>query len=391
MKNITIILPSLLTVPAVKGGAVEQLLENFIIENEKMNNYNITLIAHYCKGVEQKISEFRYTNFKHIKFPSLLIRINSVLSRKLQLPNLYSKLLMKKFSETKNDIVLIEGSFGASIALKRKYPNYKFFLHYHGPSIITDKDSLNTLNEFEKIIVVSEYCRHNLLSQGFSGEKVVCLRNGIQYSNFNIDKVQLSRKQILEKYNIPDVDFIFLFKGRIVREKGIMELLEAFSKIENANVALLLVGSKNFGDSRNVKDKYEKAVYEKIQNDKRVFPLGFINNQNIVELHKIANLAVIPSIWDEPAGLVLIEAMASGLPVLCTRSGGMPEYSEPSSTIMIDKEKEVVIDNLFNAMNHILNDKGVLCEMKENANKTEKQYTSERYYENLCNILNQCD
>ena len=88
---------------------------------------------------------------------------------------------------------------------------------------------------------------------------------------------------------------------------------------------MLIVGNSGFGIETTT--NYDQILLEiaSQMKDKVVFT-GFIHNKQLPMIHSIADIAVVPSIYDEPAGLVVIEALASGLPLIITDSGGMPEY-----------------------------------------------------------------
>ena len=62
---------------------------------------------------------------------------------------------------------------------------------------------------------------------------------------------------------------------------------------------------------------------------------------------KTADIAVVPSMWEEPFGLTVLEAMAAGLPLITTRSGGIPEICEGVATIV---DRENIVENLTNAI-----------------------------------------
>jgi glycosyltransferase involved in cell wall biosynthesis len=61
----------------------------------------------------------------------------------------------------------------------------------------------------------------------------------------------------------------------------------------------------------------------------------------------MADIAVIPSMWEEPFGLTVVEAMAAGLPLITTRSGGIPEICEGVATIV---ERDDIVNNLAQAI-----------------------------------------
>ena len=74
---------------------------------------------------------------------------------------------------------------------------------------------------------------------------------------------------------------------------------------------------------------------------------GFVNYDQVLSFLKMADIAVVPSMWEEPFGLTVVEAMAAGLPLITTRSGGIPEICEGVATIV---ERENIVDNLAAAI-----------------------------------------
>jgi len=65
---------------------------------------------------------------------------------------------------------------------------------------------------------------------------------------------------------------------------------------------------------------------------------GFIGQQDLPDIYNFADIAVLPSMWDEPAGLTMIEALACGTPVITTHSGGIPEYVEGGAIVLERKD-----------------------------------------------------
>ena len=91
-----------------------------------------------------------------------------------------------------------------------------------------------------------------------------------------------------------------------------------------SNVKLLIVGSVEFG--KNATSSFASSVLEMANNDDRIQLTGYINNKELWKYYQLSDLAVLPSIWQEPAGLTMLEALFNGLYVITTNSGGIPEY-----------------------------------------------------------------
>jgi glycosyltransferase involved in cell wall biosynthesis len=126
-----------------------------------------------------------------------------------------------------------------------------------------------------------------------------------------------------KKVNADDIDRMFgtkgkkvvVFAGKLTVYKGVKYLIRAAKKIKGE---VLILGD---GPERKNLEKIVKE--EKINNVKFIGHLGN-NTDFLVKFYSRANVFVAPSIWDEPLGLVILEAMACETPVVVTRKGGIP-------------------------------------------------------------------
>lgn len=66
---------------------------------------------------------------------------------------------------------------------------------------------------------------------------------------------------------------------------------------------------------------------------------GYLPNESLPPYYRLADAACFPAIWDEPAGIVVIEAMACGCPIVATASGGMAEYLNGSGALLVSRMK----------------------------------------------------
>jgi glycosyltransferase involved in cell wall biosynthesis len=135
--------------------------------------------------------------------------------------------------------------------------------------------------------------------------------NGFDLSRFSPNNISDNEKQNL-KHELSIVDnFIFGFVGRLVDEKGIQELYDAFSCLynENDNIKLLIVGGVELA---SVKDK---SLLDKMKNHPGILLVGV--QSNIPLYLSIMDIFVLPT-WREGFGNVLVEAAAMGIPVIST-------------------------------------------------------------------------
>ncbi len=176
-------------------------------------------------------------------------------------------------------------------------------------SIITDSNS--SANDIARIT-------------GISKNKIntVYLAAGPEFKQLNIPRTM--DRELRTKYGLPD-RFV-LYVGDVTANKNLPRLIDAIKQI---NLTLVLVG-KSIGstdyDKSNPWNRDLALVQEKMKGDKRFIPLGFVDQEDLVKLYNIADVFVMPSIY-EGFGLPVLEAMQSGCPVVTTRGGSLSEIA----------------------------------------------------------------
>ena len=130
------------------------------------------------------------------------------------------------------------------------------------------------------------------------------LKNKIDQRKFRINIKQERKNELRRRFNLDSSDKIVLFTGRFTQEKGIKELLLAFKNVNHENAKLLIVGGYYFGSGMVSKFETEMRELALSMKDKIIFT-GFIEYNMIPELYALADIVVIPSIWDDPAPLTV--------------------------------------------------------------------------------------
>ena len=190
------------------------------------------------------------------------------------------------------------------------------------------------------IITNSEYIKQCVLTiKGINAENVFINKNCLDNDNF----LEIDEKTIKEKAKEYSIDLSkknIIFVGRIVPQKGIKELICATQLIsKNIDWNLIIVGSKWFG--KTTRDKFGKELKEIAKkNINRIKFMGFIAAKEVKFLYKMADVVVVPSIWEEPAGRVVLEAQSVGTPVILSDAGGMKEYTTPNASMIIKRGKD---------------------------------------------------
>jgi rhamnosyl/mannosyltransferase len=288
--------------------------------------------------------------------------------------------LFKKLSE-ETDIIDFHHPFPlGDLAFFLFKPRVRLIVHYHS-DIVRQKIFeflfrpliFNTLKRAEKIIVSNP----NLIKSSFYlrkfQEKCVVIPFGVDLKNFerfNKNEVQ----KIKEKYG----DFV-LFVGRLNYYKGVNYLIEAMKEIE-ANLVIIGEGP----EKKNLKFKIKNL---KLEN--KVFFLPTLTEEKLINFYHACSLFVLPSIFKSEAfGIVLIEAMACGKPIVST------ELGTGTSWVNINGQTGFVVpprdsQALATAIKKILEDKKLAQEFSENAKKrAEKEFSLERMLKETEKVYN---
>ena len=190
--------------------------------------------------------------------------------------------------------------------------------------------------------------------------------NGIDTTFFSPDQVtELERVTLREKLNIQPDDFVFVFVGRIVSDKGINELIKAFSQLqavennEPAGIKLLLVGGLE-----NDLDPLNPETLAEINQNKDIISVGF--QQDVRSFFAIADALIFPS-YREGFPNVVMQAGAMGLPSIVSDINGCNEIIIEGENGLIIPSKNV--EKLKEKMLTLARDKNLYIKLKENSRR----------------------
>lgn len=384
--RICLITPQFFPVPAVRGGAVEQLITMLVEENEIEHKMDITCVSVWDEKAEAISKKMKHTEFIYIPLREEKNQLDCKKNDE-RFVN-YMEAVYEKIKERTFDYIVICG--GNVIGYKemmKKFPYEKNIVYLHGTALMAQE-----LQEVYKyFIVVSDYVgnifkRSNLLTP----DRIKVLKNGIDYKSFVQTISQEEKRALREKYKIQQDDITIMFCGRTVKEKGIKELLLAFKNMKNRdNCKVVIVGNSNFANE--VQTEYDKQLKEiaKEVNDKVIFT-GFIPNKELYKIHQIADIAVVPSMFEEAFCLVVVEAMASGLPVITTDSGAIPEIVDDTCAFMIKRDEEL-IQNMTEKLELLSQDEELRRKMGQNGKKIAEKYNEHHYYLEFCKTIEEID
>jgi len=175
-----------------------------------------------------------------------------------------------------------------------------------------------TLKEADRIITVSNATKEYVLSLGAKPEKIKVLYNGVDLNHFK--PMPSAREEMRRKFGIPQNSTVALTVRRLVYKNGIDTLIEGaeIAVKKNRNLVFLVVGKGP--DQNGVQERIRQLG---MQGNFRI--VGFVRDEDLPSCYNAADFFVLPSKSGEGLPLVALEAMACGLPVIATDTGGTRE------------------------------------------------------------------
>jgi spore coat protein SA len=174
-----------------------------------------------------------------------------------------------------------------------------------------------------------------------------------------------------------------LFVGRIVPDKGVHILLEAMRLLQNRGVPLqaVIVGGSGFGGSAPT--AYVTSLQQSAPANVRFEP--YCSGSALGDKFRSADIFCAPSTWAEPLGLVVLEAMATGLPVVATSSGGIPEMFSEGGGLLVERNSAPA---LAEALARLATDDGLRKQLSREAYASfQRNFTWEVVRRNYREIL----
>lgn len=347
-------------VPATKGGAVENLIEDLLDENEKYHNFDFSVLSLYEEMAYKKSKKYQYTNFYFIRKCILiefldkcvywiaknLLRKKNLISyrfifRRLYVMSKYPKILLK--NEFDRVIVVTNSTLFLIFKNKKVANKYKdkviYYLHNEVRALFKCEKEISSI---KALIGISQFVNTSFrnLMPSLQDNQCYVLKNGVDTDRFTYR----DEKKILEfrqKFGLDKDDFIVIFAGRLVDEKGALETIKAVKACKDEKIKLLIVGAGFY--SSDVVDNYALQLKKEAQSIKnRIVFTGYIDYDDMPSLYHLGNVAVLPSMWDEPAGMTMVEAIVSGLPLITTNSGGIPEYIPRELAVILERDDDLV-------------------------------------------------
>lgn len=389
--KIAILTSGILPVPAVQGGAVEMLVDHYLEYNNCHRLHDITVYSVYHPKVDNTptlqsdVNHYRYIDVSSL-WAKVKKHIHGILHRHTYYHysiDYYFCQALKDISRQEFDLIILENRPGYALQL-RDLTNARLVYHLHNDFL-----NNNTLQGSEiyqsadRILTVSDYIRNRVATCNEQDKKSITVHNGIDLGDFTRPS-SITRKQTGCKAD----DFILVFSGRLIPEKGIMELVEAMKMLkEQTRIKLLVIGS-SFFDNSQMDDAFisELKSTASEMGDRIVFT-GYVEHEQMPDYLKLADVAVIPSTWNDPFPTTILEGMAAGLPIITIDRGGIPEMVSKDNAIVLPFPGDLT-GNLAQAILYLYNDRELCKQMGMTSLVLSKQYSKENYARDFFNAIN---
>jgi UDP-N-acetylglucosamine:(glucosyl)LPS alpha-1,2-N-acetylglucosaminyltransferase len=363
-------------IPPLKGAAVETWMYEVSKRLLSFEPHIISIGTPYYSEKEYKDGIY----FHRINFSSLYKRIFQKMT-KLD-PLSYPKRILRIINEVNPDIVHIHNTFEWALPVIQKLnKEIKTILHFHN-EINVDKEIL-----IDAFAGCSNYITElHKKNSKIKAKQYKCLYNGVDLGKFKpYWEVLEIRENIRKRFNIKNNEFVVLFVGRVSPEKGVEHFIDIAIRFRDVkNIKFFIIGEISKKGSRY---EYAKGIIQKASSlkDKIIFTDVFPPSKMHL-IYLIGDVIILPSNFEEPFGMVAIEAMASGLPVIARQKGGLKEFIKDGVNGFFIKEDRI-IENSLNLIQDLINDKNLRERISRNGRETvEKFFSWDKIAENTENF-----
>lgn len=391
--KIAILTSGILPVPAVRGGAVENLIDFYLEYNEQHRLHDITVYSVADPGTKcHPALQSEVNHYYYIEMQSLWAKIRKAFFKRAYAEGYYHYSIEYYFHEAFRHVeqqdyqmIVLENRPAYALQLAGK-TKAKLVYHLHN-------DILNhQIPQHQKIydaasgiITISDYITQRVRTIQAEDTKCLTVLNGINVAAFSdSEQSKVTRADL----GLKEDDFVLSFSGRLIKEKGIMPLVEAMELLESYHdIKLMILGSADLGDSQ-VTTPFLQEIHEKAKDRNNIIFTGYVNYQDMGHYLHLANIAVLPSLWEEPFGLTCAEALAAGLPVITTQQGGIPEVVNKECGILLyvtDSLPRLLAEAILDLYHH----PEKRLAMSEAALKHSQLFSKQRYAEDFFRALEQ--
>lgn len=224
------------------------------------------------------------------------------------------------------------------------------------------------LKKADAIITDSENSKKDIIkfvNVNPSKVNVVALAAGEQFEVLKSGKWE---EEVRKKYGLPE-KFV-LYVGDVTWNKNLPRLMNACSQLQ---IPLVMIGKslaeENY-DRNNPWNADLNRVNELARDNKNIIRLGFVSMDELVQIYNLATVFAMPSLY-EGFGLPILEAMACGCPVVCSKEGSLPEVAK-DATFFVDAYN---VDDIAKGIEKVFNDRKLQEELVKKGSENIKKFS----------------
>ncbi|PKM81674.1 MAG: hypothetical protein CVU89_07930 [Firmicutes bacterium HGW-Firmicutes-14] len=374
--SIAVVSPGLLPVPPIIGGSVETVIDKMAQVTSREFAIHVYGPAHRALAPEEIIGSLHY--------------------HRCLKGNDYFKTVRTRIIEKNCPIIQVENRPLFIPRTKAMMPRSKYICSLHSmihfdEKLIRHNYTCKIFEMCDLILVYSDFMRRKL------GEMFPRVSGRIRYIHLGTEPARfkprwepavISRVSALKKkLRIPEKHKVVLFTGRVIPKKGADVLIRAMEQVvrQYPECCLVVVGSSWFGNT--VPSAYINSLHQlagPIAGNIRF--TNYVKQDLLPVCFAMADVFVCPSQWDEPFGLVNVEAMASGIPVVASARGGIPEIiTDGIDGFLVGDEKNP--GAFRDAVLRLLEDRDLAESMgKAGRKRCEEYFNWERAGRELCDL-----
>jgi glycosyltransferase involved in cell wall biosynthesis len=233
------------------------------------------------------------------------------------------------------------------------------------PAISVSRSIAKMHRERSSLVVASQFMKNVMLYNGFEEERIAVIP-------------LFTTLPDLESQDTGDTPPMIISVGRVVKEKGMDYLLQAFTEVQE-KAKLVIIGDGPF-----LSELKSQAQRLGVLSDVS-FP-GWLSPNELKSYYRKCSMVVMPSIWPEPFGMVGIEAMSYGKPVLAFDVGGVSDWLHHGETGFLVSPRDEL--SLAEKMNILLESPGLAKEMgRKGRSIAEQKFSPNRHVERLLSVF----